>query len=206
MPSTIIGYARTSTLDQTYGLGAQLRDLETAGCEKLFKEQLSSVDRERPELTRALDYVREGDVFVVTKLDRLARSMADLVRIKDALELKGVTLKILNLNIDTSTPTGKLMLSLLGSIAEFERDIMLERQREGIARAKADGKYKGRAPTAQRKTDDVKRMKADGKTVEQIVVELGISRSSVFRALRSENSSARPQSKPVRSPAKTERS
>jgi DNA invertase Pin-like site-specific DNA recombinase len=184
MPTTIIGYARTSTLDQTYGLDAQLSDLEGAGCEKLFKEQLSSVDKERPELTRALDYAREGDVFVVTKLDRLARSMTDLVRIKDALESKGVTLKILNLNIDTSTPTGKLMLSLLGSIAEFERDIMLERQREGIARAKADGKYKGRAPTAQRKADDVRRMKAEGKTAEQIVVELGISRSSVFRVLR----------------------
>ncbi len=186
MPSTIIGYARTSTLDQTYGLDAQLRDLEAAGCEKLFKEQLSSVDKERPELTRALDYAREGDVFVITKLDRLARSMTDLVKIKDELETKGVTLKILNLNIDTSTPTGKLMLSLLGSIAEFERDIMLERQREGIARAKADGKYKGRAPTAQRKADDVRRMKADGKTAEQIVVELGISRSSVFRVLRAE--------------------
>lgn len=186
MPSTIIGYARTSTLDQTYGLHAQLHELEAAGCEKVFKEQLSSVDKERPELTRALDYAREGDVFIVTKLDRLARSMADLVRIKDALERKGVTLKILNLNIDTSTPTGKLMLSLLGSIAEFERDIMLERQREGIARAKADGKYKGRAPTARRKADDVRRMKAEGKTAEQIVVELGISRSSVFRALRAE--------------------
>ncbi|MGF9565629.1 recombinase family protein [Neorhizobium sp. JUb45] len=186
MPTTIIGYARTSTLDQTYGLDAQLRDLAAAGCEKVFKEQLSSVDTERPELTRALDYAREGDVFIVTKLDRLARSMTDLVRIKDTLETKGVTLKILNLNIDTSTPTGKLMLSLLGSIAEFERDIMLERQREGIARAKADGKYKGRAPTAQRKADDVKRLKAEGKTAEQIVVELGISRSSVFRALRAE--------------------
>jgi DNA invertase Pin-like site-specific DNA recombinase len=152
----------------------------------VFKEQLSSVDKERPELTRALDYAREGDVFVITKLDRLARSMTDLVKIKDVLETKGVTLKILNLNIDTSTPTGKLMLSLLGSIAEFERDIMLERQREGIARAKADGKYKGRAPTAQRKADDVRRLKAEGKTAEQIVVELGISRSSVFRALRAE--------------------
>lgn len=184
MSSTIIGYARTSTLDQTYSLDAQLHELEAAGCLKVFKEQLSSVDKERPELTRSLDYAREGDVFVVTKLDRLARSMADLVRIKDALETKGVTLKILNLNIDTATPTGKLMLSLLGSIAEFERDIMLERQREGIVRAKADGKYKGRAPTAQRKADDVKRLKAEGKTAEQIVVELGISRSSVFRVLR----------------------
>ncbi|WP_313199983.1 recombinase family protein [Rhizobium sp.] len=186
MPSTIIGYARTSTLDQTYGLDAQLNELEAAGCEKVFKEQLSSVDKERPELTRALDYARDGDVFIVTKLDRLARSMPDLVNIKNVLASKGVTLKVLALGIDTSTSTGKLMMNLLGSIAEFERDIMLERQREGIARAKADGKYKGRAPTAQRKADDVKRLKAEGKTAEQIVVELGISRSSVFRALRAE--------------------
>ena len=184
MPATIIGYARTSTLDQTYGLAAQLRDLEAAGCEKVFQEQLSSVDKQRPELARAMDYAREGDVFVVTKLDRLARSMADLIRIKDALETKGVTLKILNLNIDTSTPTGKLMLSLLGSIAEFERDIMLERQREGIAKAKEEGKYKGRAPTAQRQGDEVKRLKAEGMTADQIVETLGISRSSVFRILR----------------------
>ncbi|MBB4064232.1 recombinase family protein [Gellertiella hungarica] len=184
MPSTIIGYARTSTLDQTYGLAAQLRDLEAAGCEKVFQEQVSSVDKNRPELERALEYAREGDVFVVTKLDRLARSMPDLVRIRDTLQAKGVTLKILALGIDTSTPTGKLMMNLLGSIAEFERDIMLERQREGIAKAKEEGKYKGRAPTAQRKAEDVRRLKAEGKTAEEIVAVLGISRSSVFRMLR----------------------
>jgi DNA invertase Pin-like site-specific DNA recombinase len=185
MASTIIGYARTSTLDQTYGLAAQKRDLEAAGCEKVFHEQVSSVDKGgRPELVRALEYVREGDVFVVTKLDRLARSMADLIKHKDTLEAKGVTLKILNLNIDTATPTGKLMMNLLGSIAEFEREIMLERQREGIASAKADGKYKGRAPTARRQAEDAKRLKAEGKTAEQIMAELNISRSSVFRILR----------------------
>jgi DNA invertase Pin-like site-specific DNA recombinase len=184
MPSTVIGYARTSTLDQTYGLAAQIRDLQAAGCEKVFEEQLSSVDKQRPELLKSIDYAREGDVFVVTKLDRLARSMADLIKLKDTLEARGVTLKILNLNIDTATPTGKLMMNLLGSIAEFEREIMLERQREGIASAKADGKYKGRVPTAQRQADDVKRLKAEGKTAEQIMAELKISRSSVFRILR----------------------
>ncbi|WP_018857822.1 recombinase family protein [Rhizobium sp. 42MFCr.1] len=187
MPSTVIGYARTSTLDQTYGLAAQLRDLQTAGCEKVFQEQLSSVDKQRPELTRAVEYAREGDVFVVTKLDRLARSMADLVKIKDAFEAKGVTLKILNLSIDTSTPTGKLMMNLLGSIAEFEREIMLERQREGIAKAKEDGKYRGRAPTAQRKADEVRQLKAEGKTIDQIVAALEVSRSSVFRILRADD-------------------
>lgn len=190
MTSAIVGYARTSTTDQTAGLEAQLRDLEAAGCHRIFKEQLSSVDTKRPELERVLDYVREGDTLVVTRLDRLARSMAHLVEITSKLKAKGVELKVLALNLDTSTPTGKLMLNLLGSIAEFERELMLERQREGIAKAKAEGKYKGRAPTARKKASDVRRLRAEGKTVEAIVQELGVSRSSVFRALRQEKAAA----------------
>lgn len=184
MATVLIGYARTSTTDQRAGLDAQLRDLQAAGCVKVFREQLSSVANERPELDRALEYVREGDVLVVTKLDRLARSVADLVAITEALKVKGVELRILALNLDTSTPTGKLMLNLLGSIAEFERELMLERQREGIAKAKADGKYKGRAPTARSKADEVVAMKAAGKTVADIQVALKISRASVFRILK----------------------
>lgn len=184
MPSTIVGYARTSTLDQKAGLAAQPRDLGAAGCERVFQEQVSSVDRTRPELARALDFVREGDTLVVTKLDRLARSMSDLVRITGALQDKGVALRILALNFDTTTTTGKLMLNLLGSIAEFERELMLERQREGIAKAKEEGKYKGRAPTAKRKASDVLRLKAEGKTADQIAAELDVSRSSVFRILK----------------------
>lgn len=184
MTSAIIGYARTSTTDQTAGLEAQLRDLAAAGCAKVFQEQVSSVDTKRPELERALDYVREGDTLVVTKLDRLARSMPNLVDITGKLKAKGVELRVLALNLDTATPTGKLMLNLMGSIAEFERELMLERQREGIAKAKADGKYQGRAPTARRKAEDIRRMKAEGKTVDAIIEELGLSRSSVFRMLR----------------------
>lgn len=184
MPTATIGYARTSTLDQAAGLEAQLRDLKAAGCEKVFQEQLSSVAARRPELERALEFVREGDTLVVTRLDRLARSMAHLVQITQGLAQKSVSLRVLNLNLDTSTPTGKLMLNLMGSIAEFERDLMLERQREGIARAKAEGKYKGRAPTARRKATEVRKLKAEGMTADAIVAELGISRSSVFRILR----------------------
>lgn len=184
MTSAIIGYARTSTTDQTAGLEAQLRELGAAGCQRIFKEQVSSVDTKRPELERTLDYVREGDTLVVTKLDRLARSMPHLTEITGKLKSKGVELKVLALNLDTSTPTGKLMLNLLGSIAEFERELMLERQREGIAKAKAEGKYKGRVPTARRKAHDVRRLKAEGKTIDAIVQELEVSRSSVFRALR----------------------
>jgi DNA invertase Pin-like site-specific DNA recombinase len=184
MTSATIGYARTSTIDQTAGLAAQVRDLEAAGCHRIFQEQASSMDTSRSELERALDYVRHGDTLVVTKLDRLARSMTNLVQITNLLKIKGVELKVLALSLDTSTPTGKLMLNLLGSIAEFERELMLERQREGIAKAKAEGKYRGRAPTARRKAADVLRLRADGNTVNAIALEVGISRSSVFRALR----------------------
>ena len=112
--------------------------------------------------------------------------MPNLVEITGKLKAKGVELRVLALNLDTGTPTGKLMLNLLGSIAEFERELMLERQREGIAKAKAEGKYQGRAPTARRKADDIRSMKAEGKTVDAIVAELGVSRSSVFRMLREE--------------------
>ncbi|MDJ1464740.1 recombinase family protein [Nitratireductor sp. GZWM139] len=180
----IIGYARTSTTDQKAGLEAQKRDLSAAGCTKVFHEELSAVATKRPELDRALDYLREGDTLVVAKPDRLARSTADLLQIATTLDTKGVTLRILSMNVDTSTPTGKLMLTMLGGIAEFERDLMLERQREGIAKAKADGKYKGRAPTARAKTDSVIRLKAEGLTGDAIASQLGIGRASVFRILR----------------------
>lgn len=180
----LVGYARTSTIDQKAGLEAQLRDLEAAGCAKVFHEELSAIATKRPELGRAMEYLREGDTLIVTKPDRLARSTADLLQIATTLDTKGVTLRILSMNVDTATPTGKLMLTMLGGIAEFERDLMLERQREGIAKAKAQGKYKGRAPTARAKADDVIRLKAEGLTGDAIAVELGIGRASVFRILR----------------------
>lgn len=185
--AAIVGYARTSTTDQKAGLEAQLRDLSAAGASRIFQEELSSVATKRPELERTLDYVREGDTLIVTKLDRLARSVADLVAITETLRTKGVGLRILSMNLDTATPTGKLMLNLLGSIAEFERELMLERQREGIAKAKAEGKYKGRAPTARAKAEDVLRLKAGGMTADAIATKLGIGRASVFRILRDLN-------------------
>ena len=148
----IIGYSRTSTTEQTAGLEAQDRELKAVGAQRIFTEQVSSV-APRKALEDAIDFAREGDVLCVTKLDRLARSIAHLCELVARLQAKSVALRILNLNIDTGTPTGKLMLHLLGSIAEFERQIMLERQREGIAKAKSEGKYKGRAPTARAKTD-----------------------------------------------------
>ncbi|WP_343057468.1 recombinase family protein [Chthonobacter rhizosphaerae] len=144
----IIGYGRTSTADQTAGLEAQMEQLQRHGCAKLFIEQVSSVDASRPQMAAALEFVREGDQFVVTKLDRLARSVPHLMTIVQHLDQRKVGLRILDLNIDTTTPTGKLLLNLLGSVAQFEREIMLERQRHGITKAKAEGRYEGWAPTA----------------------------------------------------------
>ena len=179
----IVGYARTSTVEQIAGLETQERDLRAAGAEKVFAEQISSVAT-RSQLEAVLDFIRSGDVFVVTKIDRLARSVADLCAIVKRIEAKGATLRVLQINLDTSTPTGKLMLNMLGSIAEFERSLMLERQREGIAKAKGEGKYKGRAPTAMAKADDVRRLAAEGLTREAIASQLNIGVASVYRALR----------------------
>lgn len=178
----IVGYARTSTIEQVAGLEAQQRDLEAAGVTKLFSERVSSV-AQRAELARALDYIRDGDVFVVTKLDRLARSVGDLIDLTRAIEGKGASLRILSLSLDTNSPTGKLMVNLLGSVAQFERELMLERQREGIAKAKAEGKYKGRAPTARAKAEEIIRMRAEGTGPAEIARRVGIGRSSVYRIL-----------------------
>ncbi|MER2193329.1 recombinase family protein [Methylobacterium brachiatum] len=179
----IVGYARTSTLEQEAGLDAQVRDLNALGCTKLFQEQVSSVAT-RPALEAALDFVREGDTLVVTKLDRLARSVVHLGKIVETLEAKGVALRIENLGVDTSTPTGKLMLNVLAGVAQFEREMMLERQREGIAAAKSAGRYTGRKPTARAKGDEIAALAAQGLSMAKIAAQLGIGVGSVHRALK----------------------
>jgi DNA invertase Pin-like site-specific DNA recombinase len=178
----IIGYARTSTLEQEAGFDAQVRDLKAAGCERLFAEKISSV-AQRAQLEAAIDFARDGDTLVVTKLDRLARSMLDLMNIKARLDAKGIELRILAMNLDTSTPTGKLMMNVLGSVAQFEREMMLERQKEGIAKAKSEGKYKGRAPTAMAKASEIRGLKEQGLGATAIARQLGVSVRSVYRAL-----------------------
>jgi DNA invertase Pin-like site-specific DNA recombinase len=177
-----VGYARTSTIEQKAGLEAQIAELKSAGCEELFEEQVSSVQR-RAGLERALKFVRKGDVLIVSKLDRLARSIPDLVKIIEALEEKHVALRILAMNLDTSSPTGRLLLHLVGAVGQFERDIMLERQREGIAKAKSEGKYKGRAPTARAKSAEVIAMFKVNRKPSEIARLVGIGRASVYRIL-----------------------
>ena len=182
----LVGYARTSTVGQQAGLEAQERELRTAGCEKIFKEQVSSV-AQRDQLEAALDYVRDGDGFVVTKLDRLARSVGDLLGIVARLEAKRVSLRVLSMSgtqtLDTGTATGRLMLSVIGAVGQAEREAMLERQREGIAKAQREGRYKGRAPTARRKAAEIIRLKDAGIRPSEIASRLGIGRASVYRVL-----------------------
>jgi DNA invertase Pin-like site-specific DNA recombinase len=184
----LIGYARTSTTDQAAGIQAQERDLLEIGCSKLFVEQVSSVGTRR-QLEAALDYVREGDALVVTKLDRLARSVADLLNIVGCLEAKKVALRVLSMSgtqtLDTSTAIGKLMLAVIGAVGQFEREMMLERQREGIAKAKAQGRYKGRVPCTDcaKAGDRDIRLKSEGVRPSEIARKLGVGRASVYRVL-----------------------
>jgi DNA invertase Pin-like site-specific DNA recombinase len=177
-----IGYGRTSTFEQQAGLEAQLRDLRSAGCEKIFEEQVSSIGK-RPQLDACLDFIREGDTLVVTKLDRLARSIQHLLEIADLVKRKQADLHILNLNIKTNSATGKLLLTMIAAVATFEREMMLERQREGIAKAKTEGKYKGRKPTARARAVEINALKADGVRPTDIARRLGIGRASVYRIL-----------------------
>src|SRR5215469_10756449 len=156
-----VGYARTSTSEQKAGFEAQLAELEQAGCEKVFKEQVSSVAH-RAQLEAALDFIREGDTLVVSKLDRLARSTQHLLEVADRMKRKGAHLQVLNLGMDTSTATGKLLLTMIAAIGQLEREMMLERQREGIAKARSEGKYKGRAPTARAQAEQARVLRAEG--------------------------------------------
>ena len=189
----IVGYARTSTVCQIAGFEAQLKELQAAGCEKIFREQVSSV-AVRAQLQAALEFVREGDVLVVTKLDRLVRSVAELMVIIQALDQKQVGMRILNLGMDTRTPTGKLMLTVLGGVAQFEREMMLERQLEGIAKAQAAGKYRGRKPVAMERQAEVRRLAATGMAKARIALELKIGEATVYRILARDREQAHPAS------------
>jgi DNA invertase Pin-like site-specific DNA recombinase len=179
----LVGYARTSTADQKAGLDAQGRELNAAGCEKeVFGEQVSSVAL-RPKLAECLSFLREGDTLVCTKPDRLARSTAELLTIEADLTKRGVGLVIQSMGLDTrngSNPTARLMLTILAGVATWEREIMLERQREGIAKAKAEGRYKGRPPSID--VGQIRRLSAEMGPAA-IAKHLGIARSSVYRLL-----------------------
>lgn len=181
----LIGYRRSSCTDQIAGYEAQEAALLATGCTKIFGEMVSSVSQ-RDQLTAAIEFAREQDVLIATRLDRLARSTADLLSIVATLEAKGVALRILDFGgseINTRSATGKLLLTLIAAVAEAERTTMLERQRLGVAKAKADGRYHGRAPTARRVAPQVRELRASGLGASEIAANLKVSRSSVYRIL-----------------------
>lgn len=181
----LLGYARTSTTDQMAGFEAQKRDLKAAGCQEIIAEQVSAVV-ERAGLNQALQQLQPGDTLVVTKLDRLARSIPHLLEVLATLEAKQAHLVIISWGggtVDTRSAIGRLFIMMSGAFAAFERDIMLERQKDGIARARAEGKYKGRDPSAMRQADTIKAMHQAGQGPSAIARELRIGRRSVYRAL-----------------------
>jgi DNA invertase Pin-like site-specific DNA recombinase len=179
----LVGYCRVSTVDQVAGFADQVEQLRRLGAERIFQEQVSAVTS-RPQLEAALEFVRDGDALVVTRLDRLARSTGHFAEVFERLERKGVKLKVLDLGIDTSTSTGRMIGEIVVAVAAFERRLLLERQKVGIAAAKAEGRYKGRAPTARRRFGEVLDLHRAGVRPNEIAAKLMISRSSVFRALR----------------------
>ncbi|QBX37251.1 recombinase family protein [Brevundimonas sp. S30B] len=177
----LIGYARVSSTGQS--LEVQRDQLLAAGCTRLFEEKRSGGSQDgREQLALALDYVRDGDTLVVTRLDRLARSITDLRQIIDRLTAKQVAFRALQQgDVDTSTSNGRLMLNLLGAFAEFETDLRRERQKEGILKAKAKGVYRGRKPSVP--VEAIKALKAEGVAPTEIAKRLKIGRASVYRAL-----------------------
>lgn len=177
---SIVGYARVSSAGQS--LDVQREQLLAAGAEQIFEEKRSGTTTAgREQLEAALRYVRKGDVFLVTRLDRLARSLVDLRRIVDMLTEKGVGFRCLQQHIDTTSSEGRLMLNLLGAFAEFETEIRKERQADGIAKAKAAGRYRGRPKSID--PEQIAALKAEGLGASAIAKRLGIGRASVYRAL-----------------------
>lgn len=187
---TTYGYARTSTVEQVAGLTDQITKLKNAGCtdQTIYQEQISSVKMEdRIEFAKVLAALKSGDVLVFSSLSRAARSMVHMIEIESKVAHAGATIRILDLAIDTATPSGRLTFNLFASIAQFERENMLERQKVGIAAAKTLGVYKGRAPTARAKSTRVHLLHAKGLTKQEIADACAIGIASVYRILRTAN-------------------
>ncbi|MCV7728070.1 recombinase family protein [Micrococcus luteus] len=180
-----VGYARVSTRDQEGSLAGQEATLSAAGCERVFTDRLSGARANRPGLSAALDYVRDSeDTLVVTRLDRLGRSLPDALRTVQSLVDREIGLQALDVELDTSTATGRLMLNLLLMLADWERDLLRERTREGVARARAAGRRPGPKPKLdQEKTAAVRAAVAGGQSVAAVARSFGVSRPTIYKAL-----------------------
>jgi DNA invertase Pin-like site-specific DNA recombinase len=176
----LVGYARVSSVGQT--LAVQLDKLQQ--CDKLFQEKVSGVTDKRPQLQACLEYVRQGDTLVVTKLDRLARSTLHLCQIAEELERKQVALQVLDQNIDTNSATGRLLFNMLGAIAQFETEIRAERQQEGIHKAKERGvKFGKQKKLNHEQVAELQRLRRQGALIKTLMQDYGISKTSVYRYL-----------------------
>ena len=185
----IYGYARVSSTDQK--LDIQEAQLKAAGCQQIVLEKASGADNGRPVLAQLIATAHKGDVIIVCKLDRLARSTQHLLHVVEQMDSRGVAFKALNAPmIDTTIPAGKLMLVILAAIAEFERGILRERQRDGIEAAKAAGKYKGSDPTARRQSDRIMRLLSEGLKPQQVADTCGVGIASVYRIKKEANHAA----------------
>lgn len=181
-----IGYARVSSTGQD--LTVQLNKLKAYGCEEndgvIFQEKHTGTTDNRPELKACLKHLRNGDTLVVTRLDRLARSTLHLTQIADDIHNRGIELKVLDQDIDTSTPTGKLLFNMLASIAEFETALRSERQTEGIAKAKAKGvKFGAKAKLTDQEVKQLRQKRADGVKIKDLMSEYGLSKATVYRLI-----------------------
>lgn len=186
--SELIGYARVSSLEQN--LDIQVEKLEQEGCSKIYQEKLSGVDSKRPELAKCLDYVREGDTLIITRLDRLARSVLHLNQISQLLQEKKVEFKVIDQHIDTTTSLGRLMFNILGAFAEFENEIRKERQMDGILKAKKRGvQFGGQFKLTLEEVEELKRKREDGVLIRELMAEYNLSKATVYRYLNSKASS-----------------
>ena len=177
----IVGYARVSSTGQS--LEVQLEKL--SHCEKLFQEKKSGRTDNRAELQNCLEYLREGDTLYITKLDRLGRSIRDLLNILDRLDKKGVSFIVIDQHIDTSTASGKLLLHMLSAIAEFENDLRASRQADGIKKAKSKGVAFGAKPKLSSEKIDLMRSKrASGVLIKDLMKEFDLSKASIYRLLK----------------------
>jgi len=181
---TLVGYARTSTTDQQAGLADQIATLTASGCKRIYSEHASAASTDRRELTSCLANLMPGDILIVTKPDRLARSVRDMMDVIEQLRARDVNVRILSMGVDTSTPTGKLILTVLAGVAAWEREIMLERQRAGIVAAQAAGKYKGGRPKSLTPDQiEMARAMIEESGPAATARALGVGRSTLYRAI-----------------------
>lgn len=199
--SRIYGYLRSDVNEQI--IQSQLDKLEAVGASEIFQEKLSSGQRSTTQLGRLMSIVQEGDTIVVTSLNCIAHNTRHLLEIIESLHAAGVSFKVINTSIDTSSSHSDVMRMLLGEIVDFERQVVRERQSAGIAKAKKEGRYKGRKPTARSKSEEVMTLNKQGLTRQKIADELGIGVASVYRILKANTESKKPLRKITKKPEKT---